>query len=201
VTERALAGGEAAVELELPADARETTPHAADVSAVPGARLTWQKAWTSRDTEVEIVCAAASARLWLDGLEGPVLHGATSLVRAQAGLGDVRAGPVEPVGGGFGQRFSGGAAGGEVAGRHLLGFADAGRLAFVCTTACRGRACDDVLGSMRFAGEVSAPPAPGALVRALVAAAQHPTTSVAAAASLAVALVTLVLWRRPRPRW
>jgi hypothetical protein len=197
VTFRARAAPEVELEIELPEGARDGETHEVDVSVVPGASVSAHHAWTGTDAQVELVCATAGAGPWIPGLEGAVLHGATGLVRSRAGLSSVRAGEVAHDSHGFGQRFTGDG----LSGRHLLGFADGGDVAFLCTAVCRGGGCERVLDSLHLAGELASPPERGALVRLLSEVGDRPTAALGVGAAAIAGAIAIVLWRRPRPRW
>ncbi len=195
--------------MSLPDGAQEQPPTPIDLSALGGAELVLQRAWvlpTAGSTEV--ACVRAPAHLWVRGLEGAVLAGASAMVRDRAGLSVVRPGPIELVDGHWEQSFDASASAPEplvAAGRHVLGFVDDGADGLLCTLVCvappPAAACSAVQAGLGIDGELEPPPAPGMVAATLALLADRPRTSFAIGGLIAVLAVVLLVWRRPRPAW
>jgi len=187
------------VALDCPPGSAAREPRPVDLKHIPGAELLLSRAWTLPSTaELQLSCAGMPAALWLDGLEGVVLSGASALTREAAGLSSLTAGAVVKRGERFEQIFEGDAGQLHARGVHSLGFVD--DTALLCTAVCLGppASCDvemEVSGSFRPAREASW------LMHGLEQAAENPQLAVASASGLVVGLVALILARRPRPRW
>jgi hypothetical protein len=187
------------VALDCPPGSSAREPRPVDLTHIPGAELLLSKAWTLPSTaELQLSCAGMPASLWLDGLEGVVLSGASALTREAAGLSSLTAGAVVKRGERFEQSFEGQTGQLHARGVHSLGFVDG--TALLCTAVCVGPPSNcnvdmKVSGAFRPARQSSW------VMHGLEHAAEHPQLAVASASGLAIALVALILARRPRPRW
>jgi len=174
----------------VPGDATPMTAPAVSLDAMPTAELVIARAWKlGPGGDAAAVCARADASLWIDGLEAPVLDGASALVRKQLDAPALSAGAVVREGLTFVQGFEGHG----FVGRHRLGFS-AGD-AVVCSVVCRGPDCG-WLEQMALRGELT--PAPAGV---LAIAARHPRMTLVVAGMLAVVIMVMVVRRRPRPAW
>jgi hypothetical protein len=86
----------------------------------------------------------------------------------------------------------------------VLGFAGEARDGVLCTVACIEREGRDDCGALVDAatteGAWTAAPAPSALVRGILLAADRPMAAAGVLGVTAIAVAALVLARRPRPR-
>lgn len=207
----ALDASGAGVRVLLPDDARRDDRRLSlDVGQVPGARLTAQGAWIGAgDVELRGACIRAPSDRWAPGVEDLVLGRATDLARGQLGV-DVEAwfgGPIERDGPRFVQRLEGSGHRAErrfaARGKHVLGFVGDRRDAAVCSVVCvepadTGR-CRELIDAVEAVGAFVEAPPPSAWVRAILAAAEHPTAALALAALASFAAVGAILATRPRP--
>ena len=190
----------------------ESALPAIDVSNLPGATVPVRAGFHDATTSVSVrvVCATAPSRGWAPGVEAIVMGRASQIARGAIG-GDVArfdAADTAKVGARFEQRFTATARrGGETTravGEHVLGFAGEARDAIVCSVVCAepegARACDALVeGATTTGAWVEAPP-PSLAVRAILLAADRPTEAMAIVAATAIAIVAIVIARRPRPR-
>ena len=212
--------------LGVPEGAREEAEGALpgiDVSAVPGARVVLRRGFVreggGRGGEgangagagagglvvVRVGCVVAPSDRWAPGVEELVLGRATGL--ATGGLGAAverwEASAITAREGRFEQRIVGRAGGREVAGvAHTLGFVGASHEVVLCSVGCAGgEVCREVLGATRVTGELVGPPPPSALVRGVLLAAERPYEAVAVVGAVGVAVVAVLLARRPKVPW
>ncbi len=77
----------------------------------------------------------------------------------------------------------------------------------LCTGLCHSEgpataACEQILSSWQVEAEFAEPPPPPALLKPLLLAAEQPLPSLICLSAVAIVLVGVWLWRRPRPaRW
>lgn len=209
-----IAGG-ASLRVTLPGGAERVAEAAlpvVDVSNLPGARVPIRAGFQADHEALWVVCAAAPSRGWAPGVEPIVMARASQIARSALGgevtrfeAGDIAAGSAGIA---FEQRFQAEArrAGApmEARGRHLLGFAGEAHEAVICSMVCvepagAGR-CGGLVDRARAEGTWTGAPPPSLLVRAILGAAERPRAAGAIAGALLLALVALVIWRRPRPR-
>jgi len=206
--------------LGLPEGGREEAESAlpaVDVSAVPGARVVLRRGFVVGETGgvvVRAACVTAPSDRWAPGLEELVLGRATGLATAGLGVTVERweVGAIARVGERFEQRVTGRTGEREVAAvQHTLGFVGASHEVLVCSVACAereggglavggarggGGRCDEVVGAV--VGPLVGPPPPSLMVRAVLFAAEQPYEAAAGAAVLCVAVIAVVLARRPK---
>lgn len=201
-----LPGDDLVVELPLPDAVRGRDAEAIDLSAIPSASLIGRKSWGFGDGgRIELACVKSSAAQWVPGLEHSLLTGATALVREQFDLHSVKEGLLESTSGAYWLSFAGLTATADrpVQGRHVLGFVGQSPSLIVCSSTCvagdDAGACADTVHGMTVEGALVAPPPPGLGLSLLLGAAKHPAAVLGISAALAIAIVTLLLWRRPRP--
>lgn len=178
-------GDEVVLELGLGPDAVSIAPLRLDVSALSGAEASASRAWQVPGGRLDLSCARADTWAWIDGLEGPLLDGASALARKHLALPSLSPGPITRDGPSWSQPFSGEA----MSGLHLLAFR--GDQAHLCSIACRG-ACDPPTAAWQG---ISAPPATPALIAGAIA---HPGATFGVTALLCVAVSVAILYRRPR---
>jgi hypothetical protein len=192
-----------------PRDADDALP-TVDVSNLEGARIAARLGYRSGPLALRVVCATAPANGWAPGVEEMVLARATQLAKETLGgeLTRFTASAPAAVGPGFEQRFEGVVRRGDetlaVRGRHWLGFAGEPRDAIVCTVACTepepARACEALIADAVPVGAwVEAPP-PNLLARTLLLAAERPNEAAGGLVVALLAVASLVIARRPRPR-
>lgn len=204
--------------MELADGAREDAPDALsviDVSGVPGAEIVVQRGWTmpplgseGRATTAAVACVLAPSDRWAPGMEDLVLARATAIAQRAAAVDAARWAPsaIHALGPRFEQRIAGAAkrdgAPASVDLRHLLGFAGERRDVLLCTLLCVGPEhdprCPAFIEAAEPVGSFEAPPPPGLVIRAILLAAERPYGAAILLAIMAVALVALVLHRRPR---
>ncbi len=195
--------------IPLPDGAQEEPTSPVDLSAVPGAKLALQRAYRlPGGGAVELVCATAAADLWVPGLEGAVLAGASAMVRERAGLSALSSEPIESVAGHWQQSFAGSAAQPSpvlASGRHVLGFVGADRDALVCSLVCSAPPpadpCFALSAGLEVRGPLGPPPEPGMGGAMLSWAAAHPLAALLIAGAVGLMVVAQILIRRPRPAW
>jgi hypothetical protein len=181
-----------------------------DVANLPGATVPVRVGYRADGLTLRAVCATAPSKGWAPGLEDLVLARATQIVRGALG-GEVtrfEARDAVVVGARIEQRFDATVKRGEetatARGRHLLGFAGEAREGVLCTVACTEREgrddCAALVDAAAPEGAWTTAPAPSALVRGILAAADRPMTAGAILVAAAIALAALVIARRPRPR-
>ena len=183
-----------------------------DLSNLPGARLAARLGYASASMTVRVVCVAAPASGWAPGVEEIVLGRASQLAKEALGEGvtSFLVGERVALGGDerFEQSFQGLVrrrdANVAVRGRHWLGFAGEPREAIVCTAACiepePARACDALIAGVAPTGAWLGAPPPNLLARTLLLAAGSPWHAMVAVAMLSIAVATLIIVKRPRPR-
>lgn len=206
-------GTGARLRLKLPEEAITEAPGAlpiVDVANLPGASVPVRAGFRAGGVTLRAVCATAPSSGWAPGVEELVLGRATQIARGALGGEVTRFEARDPaaVGARIEQRFEAAVQrGGETAaarGRHLLGFAGEARDGILCTVVCtepEGRdACGALVEAATPEGAWTAAPAPSALVRGILLAADRPMTAAAILAVAAIALAALVIARRPRPR-
>ena len=192
----------------LPDGAREREVTPVDLGAASGAELVLQEAWTLPDGGwAEVGCVTAAAHLWVPGLEGAVLAGASAMVRDRAGLSVLTPGAVEPVAGHFEQSFrgSGGSTEGGTVGRHVLGFVDDGQGVLLCTLVCAApepaASCEPMATELTVHGQLEPPPPPGVVAATLAFVAASPRTAATLAGLVLLLAALVIVVRRPRPAW
>ncbi|MBW2456408.1 MAG: hypothetical protein JRI68_17945 [Deltaproteobacteria bacterium] len=193
----------------LPEGAEERPPTPIDLSALGGAELVMQRAWAlPTGGSTEVACVRAPAHLWVQGLEGAVLAGASAMVRDRAGLGVLTPGAVESVDGHWEQSFSGRASSPDplgAAGRHVFGFVDDGTDGMLCTMVCvappPAEPCTALVAGLRIEGELEPPPAPGMAAATLAFMAARPRTALAMGGLIVLLVAVVLVLRRPRPAW
>jgi hypothetical protein len=205
--------GDARLRLRVPegaiAEAAADLP-VVDVANLPGATVPVRVGFRAGGVTLRAVCATAPSKGWAPGLEDLVLARATQIARSALG-GEVtrfEARDAVVAGDRFEQRFDATVKrGGEAAtarGRHVLGFAGEARDGVLCTVACTEREGHDDCGALVDAaateGAWTEAPAPSALVRAILLAADRPLAAGGVLGAAALALAALVIARRPRPR-
>lgn len=209
---------ETSLRLDLPDDAvdepAEQLP-VIDVSRLPGAAIVLRRGLHSAlegGAELRALCVTAPSDRWAPGVEELVLERASGLARGALGgeLTRFDLGALDHSGPRFTQRFEGsvlrGGAPWSVRGQHLLGFSGEARTAVLCSVVCvepgaAAKRCDARMDSLRAEGAWTSAPPPSLSVRAILFTAERPALGVGMAGALALAIVALVLWRRPRPRW
>ncbi len=198
------------VELQLPEDARDIAHLSpVDLSVAPGAKLLLHKGWVGGRLRVEVLCAEAPAKRWIEGLEATVLSGATAVVRRAAGLQRMRPGELRTESASglhWEQLFDGDGPDGTTAhGLHVFGFVGAQPRAALCTFACLEPApaegCVVLMRSASLQAAFVPPPAPGWWAGCLGAVAAQPQFGAIGLLLFLVAAVALLLRFRPRPRW
>lgn len=208
----AVAGG-ASLRLRLPEDATAEAVGdlpVVEVGNLPGAAVRVRAGFHGGGVTLRALCASASSNGWAPGVEDLVLGRASQIARGALG-GEVtrfEAREAVAVGTRIEQRFEATVQrGGEAAaarGRHVLGFAGAARDAVLCTVVCTERAggdgCTALVEAAAPEGGWVAAPAPSALVQGILLAADRPLAAAGVVGVAALALVALVLGRRPRPR-
>lgn len=193
----------------LPEGAVERSPTPIDLSALHGAELVVQRAWAlPRAGTTEVACVRAPAHLWVPGLEGAVLAGASAKVRERAGLSVLTPGAVEAVDGHWEQSFGGGVSRPDplvAAGRHVFGFVDDGADGLLCTMICvappPAEPCTLLVAGLRIEGELEPPPAPGMAAATLALVAARPRTVLAVGGLFALLVAVILVLRRARPAW
>lgn len=185
-----------------------------DVSRLPGATIALRRGFRSEGLELRAICVAAPSDRWAPGVEDLVLERASGLVRGALG-GEVERfnlGALDRGGSGpsFAQRFEGAVRrSGEpwaMRGEHLLGFAGEARTAILCSVVCaepgaQAKRCGALVDQVKPVGAWTIAPPPSLLIRAILFTAERPEIALAIAGALVLAIVALVLSRRPRPRW
>jgi hypothetical protein len=188
---------------------------AIDVSSIPGAALLLRRGYRGQDsTTLRVVCAGAPSDRWAPGVEELIMGRVNGVVHG-ALPGDVEvfeATPLHATGARFEQGFLAKVArpgGGSLSahGRHTLGFAGEARSAVLCTVVClepsapEGGQCAARIAASSLEGAFTEAPPPSLLIRAILLAAERPLAMLGFAVAVALALITLVLARRPKPRW
>jgi len=214
VRETSLPGG-AALRLSLPLGLRaepvEALPRL-EVGGLPGARVALRMGFVGEDAlRVRVACVEAPSDRWAPGLEEVVLGLATSLARKAASedvaIERLDIAPIKAIESRFEQGFSGAGtrAGGRVAleGKHVLGFEGEAQGAVLCTVFCEEARVGERCGAIVERSEIFplvGPPPPSFFVRAVLYAAEQPLHAAAAFGLVGLALVAVLLARRPRPR-
>ena len=181
-----------------------------DVANLPGASVPVRVGYRGGGVTLRAVCATAPSKGWAPGLEDLVLGRASQIARSALGgeLTRFEARDAVVVGARFEQRFDAAVKRGDqlaaARGKHVLGFAGEARDGVVCTVVCTeregGDACAALVDAATPEGSWTEAPAPSALVRAILLAADRPTAAAGVLAVTAIALAALVIARRPRPR-
>lgn len=190
-----------------------------DVSSIPGAKVAVRRGYRGEGgVSVRAICASAPSDRWAPGVEELVLGRVNGIVHGALG-GEVEgfeASDIRAEGPRFTQGFEARVARADgqtlaARGRHTLGFAGEARSAVLCSVVCIEPSAPGALGKQsRCAAliEASAPkgafteaPPPSLLIRAILLTAERPWASLGVAAAVALALIALVLARRPKPRW
>lgn len=197
-------GVRAHLPLEGGTDRRPAPPPPA-VERLPGARVEGFAVVDAGDVTVQLGCASAPSDRWVPGLEGVVLERAMGLALAPLGVrpGALERGDPPTIDGATAVvRWSGDGGGGrrlDVA--HVLAFAGDDVDAVACSALCLEPAastrCDAIVGGLRLEGTLLPAPPPGAFARGVLWSAEHPVAAGAIVGALGVAVVTLVLARRP----
>jgi len=201
------------VRLAVPAGAKPEPPGdlpAVDVASLPGASVPLRAGFRGDGVTVRVACATAPSTGWAPGVEEIVLARAGQIARGALG-GEVERfepGDVVAAGARFEQRFEAAVRQGEerlaARGRHVLGFVGPARDGVLCTVACTeplpGGGCKALVEATEVEGAwVEAPP-PSLLVRGILKVAEAPWEAGGALGLAALAVVALVIARRPRPR-
>jgi hypothetical protein len=184
-----------------------------DVSRLPGASIALRRGFAGGDgSSLRALCVTAPSERWAPGVEELVLERATGLLRGALGgeLTRLDLGAIDRSGLRFEQRLEGeltraGATFG-VRGKHLLGFAGEAKTAALCSVVCvepgaAAKGCTARVDEFRAEGVWTSAPPPSLLVRGILFAADQPMVALGALGALALGIVALVLWRRPKPRW
>lgn len=187
---------------------------AIDVSSIPGASVAIRRGYRGEGgVSLRAICAVAPSDRWAPGVEELILGRVNGIVQGSLGgeieifeATDIRAqGPV------FGQDFEAKVTrpdGAHLAarGHHTLGFAGEARSAILCSVVCletsapgEGR-CKALIDAAKVESTFTGAPPPSLLIRAILIAAERPLVASGAAAALVLAVIAIVLWRRPRPR-
>ncbi len=195
--------------IPLPDDARQRAITPLDLSAAGGAKLALQRAWALPDGgSLEVACVRAAAHLWVSGLEGGVLAGASPMVRDRASLSVLEPQAIKLVAGHWQQSFEASATEPsplQASGRHVLGFVGADRDVLLCSLVCSGpppaELCLALSAGLEVQGELLPPPEPGMVAATLSFAAAHPRTALTIGGIGALMVAALIVIRRPRPSW
>ncbi|MFO0592215.1 MAG: hypothetical protein U0441_32020 [Polyangiaceae bacterium] len=194
----------------IPAGAQEEAADklpAIDVSAVPGARVTLRRGFSTDAVTVRAACVTAPSDRWAPGLEELVLGRATGL--AIAGLGVTvdrwETGPLRTSGARMEQRVAGRTGDREVASiAHTLGFVGDDHDVVLCSIGCAARGdpaiarCDELLAASAIEGALSGPPPPSLLVRSALSIADRPREAATIVAILGAVAAAVIIARRPR---
>lgn len=205
--------------LALPEGALEVSPlSAVNVAGLPGVTVVLQRGFraslgASGEASIAVGCVRGPSDKWAPGVEELVFARATSIARGSIGadLERLDARPIRSENLVIDQRLSGeGARLGEpvlVEVRHLLGFAGEAREGVLCSVVCveprsegSGTRCGGLVASASLEGALMEAPPPSALVRLILAAAERPLHAGVVFAVFGLAVVAIVLARRPRSR-
>lgn len=190
------------------AEPAEALP-AIEVGNIPGAAVPVRAGFHSDHVTLRVVCATAPSRGWAPGIEDIVMGRASQIARSALG-GEVtrfEGRAIVAAGGRFEERFAARVTRGPdvlaVEGRHVLGFAGEAKAAVVCSVVCAEpapRACAALVEAAAPVGAWTAPPDPSLVVRGILLAADHPAAAAAGMGAAVIAILALVIARRPRPR-
>jgi hypothetical protein len=207
--------------LTLPGGAREVPEGelpALNVAGLPGVSVALRRGFSVSgvDSAVFVGCVRGPSDKWAPGVEELVLDRATAIARGSLGadLERLEARPIRSEKLVIEQRLSGEGTRltnkkiktpAIVEVRHLLAFAGEAREGVLCSVACvepqsESSRCAEIVVTASLEGALMEPPPPSLLVRLILAAAERPLHAGVLVAVLGVALVALVLARRPRPR-
>jgi hypothetical protein len=188
---------------------------ALNVAGLPGVSVALRRGFSvfGVDSAVVVGCVRGPSDKWAPGVEELVLARATAIARGSIGadLERLEARPIRSEKLVIEQRLSGegtlvvNKTPALVEVRHLLAFAGEAREGVLCSVACvepRGESsrCAEIVSTASLEGALMEPPPPSLLVRLILAAAERPLHAGVLVAALGIALVALVLARRPRPR-
>lgn len=174
-----------------------------DVSKLSGARVVRARGW---DGDAALVvragCARGPADRFVPGVEDVLFEKATwfALEGSGAKPAEIFVARARDTDRTFERRLEGRDDVGAVTVEHLLAFAGAHRDAVLCSVACRGPAAECAKVTLRIEGQSAPLPEPSWWIRGVLLAAEHPATALAAALAATVAVVAVLLWRRPYPR-
>lgn len=175
-------------------------PPRVDVSKLPSADVVARTAFQGDGTRALAGCVRAPSSRYVHGLEQTLFEKASWLMLSTA---EVQVKELTLV------RSGGGPAAPSVAleGRdqrgalrveHTLSFVGPERDALLCSLVCSGDRCGSA--HLVLEGEPPLPPPPGLVARLVTSALESPRSAGALGAGLALALMVVVLWRRPFPR-
>lgn len=185
---------------------RDPLPPAPAVERLPGARVEGFIVVDAGDLVMQLGCASAPSDRWVPGLEGVVLERAMGLALAPLG---VRPGALErgqppsiPGATAVARWIGDGGDGRRLDVAHVLAFAGDDADAVACSALCLEPAgasrCEALVGGLSVDGALVPAPPPGPFARAVLWSAAHPTAASALAGALGVAIVAVILARRPR---
>ncbi|MBK6519208.1 MAG: hypothetical protein IPG04_34985 [Polyangiaceae bacterium] len=171
-----------------------------DVSRLPGARIVALARFEHEGASIVAGCAAGPSDRFAPGLEAVLFDRATGLAWSSLAIvpRDVAIEREGALARSYERRTVGRSDRGEVVLEQLLAFDGRDLDLVLCSAACVGPRCGEV--SLVVRGELPEPPPPNVAVRALFYAAEHPAPVLGAAGAVLLAVVALVLWRRPSPR-
>ena len=180
----------------------DTQVNAIDVSKLPGARLVARDTRRSEALSVDVGCVRGPSDRYAPGIEGTLFEKATHLaVRTGALAPDelaVSATRTEPPV--LGQVLLGKSGAKAIRIEHALAFVGEDSDVLLCTITCAGDDAACSATSLVIEGALAAPPTPSAAVRLALAAGESPGAALAILAAISLAVVSVVLARRPRPR-
>ena len=183
-----------------------------DAPPVPGAAIALRRGVSTADgVELLAVCARAPSDRWAPGVEELVLARATAIAQGalQGAIDRFDTEAITAVGPRLEQPFAGALHRGSTPltfhGRHLLGFTHASREVVLCSVICAeppsaSSRCAPAIAGLEATGAWTSAPPPSLAVRALLGAAERPTTALAITGALSLLLVALIFAKRPRPR-
>lgn len=171
-----------------------------DVSKLPSAELVARAAFQGEGTRALAGCVRAPSSRYVPGLEQTLFEKASYLMLKTAdsqvqelGLVHAGGGPTAPS-----VALAGRDQRGALRVEHTLSFVGPERDALLCSLVCSGDRCEGV--HLALEGEPPPPPPPGLAVRLVMGALESPRSAGAIGTALALALIVVVLWRRPFPR-
>lgn len=184
--------------IHAPGDAVGRTP-APDVSKLAGAKVVAWVELEGADSHSVAGCIRGSSARFAPGVEEVLFERATWL--AQSSLGalprEVATTAQHATATGFDQTKTGKVDRGIFVVAHAITFDGEASDLLLCSVACEG-ACDGI--ALTIEGAPPPVPQPNVLVRSLLWAAERPRISLGVLGAVALLVVAVILWRRPRPR-
>ncbi len=173
-----------------------------DVSRLPGAVLLSVRGWNAPGSIVRAGCVGGPSSRYAPGIEEVLFEKATWMTLTRAGLQPERLGQTaaHDTDRTFQRTLEGTDAGAAVRLEHALAFDGPDRTVLFCSALCRGDASACAAVTLDIAGTSAPPPRPSLVVKSALLAAEMPMVFFGAAAATFVAVVALILWRRPYPR-